>query len=172
MKKQSYLIMLTLCVFSTALFARSTVSQGAVHQTSRTTGSDEVINPAITVVNINNMAYWIAKDGAGTTQGSPNGEQADYPIFTGGFIYEDGMLWGVKSNEYSAAEPVRVGGSTYAQGMKAGNVRYDADDNVIGSDDPTNEFVQIGALLTLQETHRTFMVILLQPQHLPKKFKM
>ena len=116
MKKQSYLIMLTLCVSSTALFARNTVSQGAVHQTSKTTGSDEVINPAITVVNINNMAYWIAKDGAGTTQGSPNGTQADYPIFTGGFIYEDGMLWGVKSSEYSAAEPVRVGGSTYAQG--------------------------------------------------------
>jgi len=138
MKKQSYLIMLTLCVFSTALFARSTVSQGAVHHTSKTTGSDEVINPAITVVNINNMAYWIAKDGAGTTGGSPNGEQADYPIFTGGFIYEDGMLWGVKSSEYSESEPVRVGGSTYAQGMKAGNVRYDADGNVIGSDDPTN----------------------------------
>jgi len=138
MKKQSYLIMLTLCVFSTALFARSTVSQGAVHQTSRTTGMDEVINPSITVVNINNMAYWIAKDGAGTTQGSPNGEQADYPIFTGGFIYEDGMLWGVKSSEYSESEPVRVGGSTYAQGMKAGNVRYDAAGNVIGSDDPTN----------------------------------
>jgi hypothetical protein len=138
MKKQSYLIMLTLCVFSTALFARNTVSQGAIHQTSKTTGADEVINPSVTVVNINNMAYWIAKDGAGTTQGSPNGQQADYPIFTGGFIYEDGMLWGVKSNEYSESEPVRVGGSTYAQGMKAGNVRYDAAGNVIGSDDPTN----------------------------------
>jgi len=137
MKKQSYLIMLTLCVFSTALFARTTVSQGAVHQTLKITGTDEVINPAVSVVNINNMAYWIAKDGAGTTQGSPNGQQADYPIFTGGFIYEDGMLWGVKSSEYSAAEPVRVGGSTYSQGMKAGNVRYDGSGNVIGSDDPT-----------------------------------
>ena len=52
MKKQSYLIMLTLCVFSTALFARTTVSQGAVHQTFRTTGTDEVINPAVSVVNI------------------------------------------------------------------------------------------------------------------------
>ena len=141
MKKQSYLLMLTMCVFSTALFARTTVSQGAVHQTSRTTGTDELINPGVSVVNINNMAYWIAKDGAGTTQGSPNGQQADYPIFTGGFIYEDGMLWGVKSNQYSESEPVRVGGSTYAQGMKAGNVRYDGSGNVIGSDDPTNHHV-------------------------------
>ncbi len=91
MKKQSYLLTLAMCVFSVTLFARTTVSQGAVHQTSRTTGVDEVINPAISVVNINNMAYWIAKDGAGTTAGSPNGEQADYPIFTGGFIYEDGQ---------------------------------------------------------------------------------
>lgn len=138
MKKQSYLIMLTLCVFSTALFARSTVSQGAAHQTLAKTGVDAVTNPSVTVMNINNMAYWIDKSGAGTTAGSPNGTQADYPIFTGGFIYEDGMLWGAKSNEYSASEPVRVGGSTYAKGMKAGNVVYNSDGNVIGSDDPTN----------------------------------
>ena len=123
-------------VLVASLLGRS-LSTSAV-KGARATGTNEVINPAISVVNINNMAYWIAKDGAGTTSGSPNGQQADYPIFTGGFIYEDGMLWGVKSNEYSESEPVRVGGSTYAQGMKAGNVRYDADGNVIGSDDPTN----------------------------------
>jgi hypothetical protein len=126
-------------VLVASLLGRS-LSTSAV-KGARATGTNEVINPAISVVNINNMAYWIAKDGAGTTSGSPNGQQADYPIFTGGFIYEDGMLWGVKSNEYSESEPVRVGGSTYATGMKAGQVRYDDAGNVIGSDDPTNHHV-------------------------------
>jgi hypothetical protein len=126
-------------VLVASLLGRS-LSTSAV-KGARATGTNEVINPAISVLNINNMAYWIAKDGAGTTSGSPNGQQADYPIFTGGFIYEDGMLWGVKSNEYSESEPVRVGGSTYATGMKAGQVRYDDAGNVIGSDDPTNHHV-------------------------------
>ena len=36
-------------------------------------------NPTISVLNINNHAYWIGKDGAYTTSGSNNGTQADYP---------------------------------------------------------------------------------------------
>ncbi len=50
--------------------------------------------PTQSVININNVAYWMKKSSAGTTSGSPNGTQADYPIGTGGLIYEDGMLWG------------------------------------------------------------------------------
>ena len=53
-------------------------------------------NPNISVLNINNIAYWIMKDGAYTTGGSANGTQADYPIFTGGLIFAEGMLWGAK----------------------------------------------------------------------------
>jgi len=97
--------------------------------------------PTISVLNINNMASWIYKNGAGTTSGSPNGEQVDYPIFTGGLIYEDGMLWGVKSSEYSADSPIRVGGSTYYHGTKAGRVIYNADGTVAGSTDPTTTHV-------------------------------
>ena len=139
MKKQSYLIILTLCLsLFTSLVAKSTVASEAAF---KSTDIDEVSNPAISVVNINNMAYWIEKSGAGTTAGSPNGQQADYPIFTGGLIYEDGMLWGVKADEYPESAPVRVGGSTYYKGMKAGYVVHDADGNVVGADDPVNHHV-------------------------------
>jgi hypothetical protein len=114
MKKQSYLILLTLCLsLFTSLAAKSTVANQPAF---KSTDVDEVSNPANSVININNMAYWIDKSGAGTTQGSPNGTQADYPVFTGGLIYEDGMLWGAKSNEYPSSAPVRVGGSTYYKG--------------------------------------------------------
>ena len=70
MKKQSYLIILTLCLsLFTSLFAKSTVASEAAF---KSTDIEEVSNPAISVVNINNMAYWIEKSGAGTTAGSPN----------------------------------------------------------------------------------------------------
>ena len=36
--------------------------------------------PDISLLNINQMSYWIGSDGAYTTQGSPNGVNADYPI--------------------------------------------------------------------------------------------
>jgi len=101
----------------------------------------ELITPSSSLININNMAYWIYKDGSGTTVGSLNGVQGDYPVFTGGLIYEDGMLWGVKSNEYPNSEPVRVGGSTYYKGMKAGYVVYDEVGNVLGSSHPDNHHV-------------------------------
>ena len=45
---------------------------------------------------------------------------------------------GTKSNEYPSSEPVRVGGSTYYKGLKAGYVVHDADGNVVGADDPAN----------------------------------
>ena len=80
------------------------------------------------------------KSSAGTTSGSPNGTQADYPIGTGGLIYEDGMLWGVKVKDGNDQSP-RVGGTTYYAGLKAGRVVYDASGNVIGSTDPADHHV-------------------------------
>ena len=99
-------------------------------------------SPAISVLNINNIAYWIGKDGAYTTSGSENYVQADYPKFTGGFIYADGMLWGAKvKNDGQPEQQVRVGGSTYGHGLKAGRVIIDANGNVLGSDHPENNHV-------------------------------
>ena len=126
-----------------ALLVSSLLARGSVANTTATRSMEilddaDVMNPTISVLNINNMASWISKNGGGTTEGSPNGEQVDYPIFTGGLIYEDGMLWGVKANEYPESAPVRVGGSTYYHGMKAGRVIYNSDGTVAGADDPAN----------------------------------
>ena len=96
--------------------------------------------PSQSVMNINNIAYWMKKSSAGTTSGSPNGTQADYPIGTGGLIYEDGMLWGVKVTDGNTQSP-RVGGTTYYSGLKAGRVVYDGSGNVIGSTDPADHHV-------------------------------
>ena len=51
--------------------------------------------PYSSIMNINNLSYWIGKDGSAYL-GSPNGTQADFPKFTGGSVYMDGLLWGGK----------------------------------------------------------------------------
>tara|TARA_S200000501_G_scaffold322785_1_gene318979 strand:- start:1657 stop:5568 length:3912 start_codon:yes stop_codon:yes gene_type:complete len=139
MKKQLFGI-----AFSLVVVGLTTINAKEPHGTKpalRTAGYDANSSPTISVLNINNLAYWIDKSGAGTYDGSPNGTQADYPIFTGGLIYKDGVVFGTKSDEYTDEAPIRVGGSTYYKGMKAGFVRYDADGNVVGADNPDNHHV-------------------------------
>ena len=99
--------------------------------------------PGHSVININNMAYWMKKSSAGTTSGSPNGTQADYPIGTGGLVYEDGFLWGAKvsDGDTSGSYRVRVGGTTYYAGLHAGYVKYNADGDVVGVTDPADHGV-------------------------------
>ena len=96
-----------------SVFARELASSEVNSRASERVLNGENLSPGISVLNINNIAYWIGKDGAYTTAGSPNGTMADYPIFTGGFIYSDGMLWGAKVKGDGQGDEVRVGGSTY-----------------------------------------------------------
>ena len=63
------------------------------------------------------------------------------PIFTGGFIYAEGMLWGAKVKGDGQGDEVRVGGSTYGHGLKAGRIITDANGAVLGSDSPDNNHV-------------------------------
>lgn len=113
---------------------------GVTNFSPKTTESSDLTMPSQSVININNMAYWMKKSSAGTTSGSPNGTQVDYPIGTGGLIYEDGMLWGVKVSDGNSQSP-RVGGTTYYAGLKAGRVVYDETGNVAGSTDPASHHV-------------------------------
>ena len=141
MKKKNLIMIATGTVFFLSTMFAKEMSNAGVQNVARVANGLENSSPPISVMNINNMAYWISKDGAYTTAGSPNGEQADYPIFTGGFIYADGMLWGAKVKGDGQGDGVRVGGSTYYHGLKAGRVIRDADGNVLGSDDPVNNHV-------------------------------
>ena len=140
MKKRNLVTMIVWSGFLlTVLFGKAASSSSSMNGVMDDAAGGD--GPTISVLNINNMASWVYKNGAGTTSGSPNGEQVDYPIFTGGLIYEDGMLWGVKSSEYPVAAPIRVGGSTYYHGTHAGKVIYNADGTVAGSTDPTSTHV-------------------------------
>jgi len=124
-------------IFFSLIFARGIENNQSTYSAM---DSRDNMSPTISVMNINNIAHWIMKDGAYTTAGSPNGQQGDYPIFTGGLIYADGMLWGAKVTDHQGTDEVRVGGSTYYHGLKAGRVIY-KDGAVAGSDDPVNNHV-------------------------------
>jgi len=125
-------------IFFSLIFARGIENNQSTYSAM---DSRDNMSPTISVMNINNIAHWIMKDGAYTTAGSPNGQQGDYPIFTGGLIYADGMLWGAKVTDHQGTDEVRVGGSTYYHGLKAGRVITDANGYVLGSDDPVNNHV-------------------------------
>jgi hypothetical protein len=94
----------------------------------------------IAPININDMVYWVSKSTKGTTSGSANGVQADFPKGTGGAIYQDGIVWGGMVNDGNEQSP-RVGGTTYYSGVKAGVVRYDDNGNVIGSTHPDDHHI-------------------------------
>ena len=148
MKKNNHIIIAASCLLFSFLFAKELPSN---LNNNRNTSRVAVANgPNTSVLNINQIAYWISADAAYTTGGSPNGVSADYPIFTGGFIYADGMLWGavVKDSIDADGNPVkktdtgvRVGGSTYGHGLAAGRVIYDTNNAVIGADDPSTNHV-------------------------------
>jgi len=129
-------LMLVLCslVFVGLVFGKSTTQE-------RTMAKPSATGVTQSAININNVVYWMTKEAAGTTSGSPNGTQADYPKGTGGLIYEDGMLWGVKASDANTTQRVRVGGSTYNKGMKAGPVVYDGSGTLIGASDPADAHV-------------------------------
>ncbi len=82
MKKKNLIMIATSAVFLlSTLFGKEMSNAGSQH-VARVAEGLENSSPTISVMNINNLAYWISKDGAYTTAGSPNGEQSDYPIFT------------------------------------------------------------------------------------------
>ena len=85
MKLKPYLtIIMVGALIISSLLARGSVATTTATRSMETLDDADVMNPTISVLNINNMASWISKNGGGTTEGSPNGEQVDYPIFTGG----------------------------------------------------------------------------------------
>jgi len=132
--RRSLMLLFSSMVFMGLVFGKSTTQE-------RTMAKPSAVGVTQSAVNINNVVYWMTKEAAGTTSGSPNGTQADYPKGTGGLIYEDGMLWGVKATDADTTQRVRVGGSTYNKGMKGGPVVYDGSGNLLGASDPADAHV-------------------------------
>ena len=109
-------VLLVLGLIGTFLLARDLENGQARYKTA----SPAADGPALTTLNINNIEVWVRRDAAMPPDGA-NGACADYPKGITNLIYAEGMVWGMEVND--GMEPMlRVGGSTYNSGMKAGKV--------------------------------------------------
>ena len=78
MKNKNLKLTVASCVLLvSSIFAKELNPNSADAIRSAKRGSMENQSPNISVLNINNIAYWMAKDGAYTTAGSQNGTQAE-----------------------------------------------------------------------------------------------
>ncbi|MDI6802349.1 MAG: T9SS type A sorting domain-containing protein [Bacteroidota bacterium] len=84
-------------------------------------------SPSYQILNINNITTWQRADGQ--SNHTPLGENGCiFPRGTASVIYQDGILWGAKAYLDSAYtmpdsnQVVRVGGTTYFSGTRAGRI--------------------------------------------------
>ena len=73
MKKKNLIMIATSTVFLLSTMFAKEMSNAGSQKVARVAEGLENSSPPISVMNINNMAYWISKDGAYTTAASPNG---------------------------------------------------------------------------------------------------
>ncbi|MDI6767689.1 MAG: T9SS type A sorting domain-containing protein [Bacteroidota bacterium] len=101
-------------------------------------GKVNAINPAQTLININNLTCWVTGTGFHDwiIASSYNGT---FPKGTAGFIFAEGILWGGQVSD-GQVQVVRVNGNTYSSGTRAGKILTDAAGNVTGRepDDPVS----------------------------------
>jgi hypothetical protein len=77
-----------------------------------------------TLVNINNMSMWVQADGVSGHNPHTNNWGVIYPRGTAGVVYADGIVWGglVRDGITIWDCLIRVGGSTYASGLRPGRI--------------------------------------------------
>ncbi len=97
------------------------------------------MGPVEAGITINNYLIFIDRD-AESPLISSSGVGADYPKGTAGMIFQEGLVWGARVRD-GETPVIRVNGSTYETGVKAGRVLYDDDGNVIGSEDRTERHI-------------------------------
>jgi len=97
--------------------------------------------PSTTFFNINSWKIQMENQGFFAWNGTSHGSAGNYPIGMGSVIFAEGILWGAKVNDkYGVANDgsiltdgsgggtprIRVNGSMYNTGLKAGKVLRDA----------------------------------------------
>ncbi len=95
--------------------------------------------PIETVLNINDFSLWVDTRGFFSWDLSSSGSAGEYPPETS-VIFAEGILWGAKVRD-GGEKLVRVNGSTYASGLRAGKVLYGPAGNVSGFDDPNTRHI-------------------------------
>ncbi|MCH8838913.1 MAG: hypothetical protein IIA60_14150, partial [Candidatus Marinimicrobia bacterium] len=102
---------------------------------------DKALNhmPVNVAITINNYLIFVDRNSESPLV-SGAGIAADYPKGTAGMIFKEGLVWGARVRD--GQEPIiRVNGSTYATGLKAGRVLYDGSGKVTDTPVDTSRHV-------------------------------
>lgn len=81
------------------------------------TTSDDVYD----FISINNILMWISNNGSTSHNPQTDGSGLEWPNGSAKYaIFQDGLIWGG-----TVQGEIRIGGSTYRQGLQAGNIKAD-----------------------------------------------
>ena len=83
--------------------------------------ADNHLNPAKTILSINNITSWVERNGFFPWD-YPGGWNGSHPKGTVGVVFAEGMVWGAKVSGDGDITNPRVNGSTYANGLQSGKV--------------------------------------------------
>lgn len=117
---------------------------------AKTTGPTAYQPERYQILNINNLWSWHREDGQ--SNHSPTGDNGTFfPRGTSFVIYQDGMVWGSKAYIDPArtqpapfSQTIRVGGTTYGTGARAGWVEgFGASANPVDQDNPRARMYRI-----------------------------
>lgn len=79
-------------------------------------------------ISINQILMWISNNGSTSHNPLTDGSGLEWPNGSGKYaIFQDGLVWGGR-----VQGEIRIGGSTYSQGLQAGNIKGD------GTADPSD----------------------------------
>lgn len=123
-----YILFLALLLSVTPSLAREKDTKDG--KSSSHLASFSAINPAETIINVNNITSWVRGNGyhINVVGGSWNGT---FPKGTAGFVFAEAIVWGGMVND--GQNPVlRVNGQLFAEGFRAGKILTDASGKVIG----------------------------------------
>lgn len=78
-------------------------------------------NDVYDFISINNILMWISNNGSTSHNPQTDGSGLEWPAGSGDYaIFQDGLIWGG-----TVQGEIRIGGSTYRQGLQAGNIKAD-----------------------------------------------
>ncbi|MBN1448902.1 MAG: T9SS type A sorting domain-containing protein [Bacteroidetes bacterium] len=90
---------------------------GKDKRTLQKTSKDDVYD----FISINNILMWISNNGSTSHNPQTDGSGLEWPNGSAQYaIFQDGLVWGGK-----VQGEIRIGGSTYRQGLQAGNIKAD-----------------------------------------------
>ena len=120
-------------LLATAISAEPPKGDKSAGKTSSRLAKSVDDGPSATFFNINSWKIQMENQGFFAWNGTSHGSAGNYPIGMGSVIFAEGILWGARVDDGGEIK-IRVNGSMYNTGLKAGKVLRGGDGKVLTKD--------------------------------------